>query len=202
MRNLIDLLFTMDDLDDLLDESCGDDERAEASQATWQPGREAAGPIAERLTAALSDSAGGQCGRLAKSSRTASAASLVEALLRPGKRARCAGLALRQHPDPQAMPALIGILAIEDALPGRLAGDALVAIGRRSGPALMEVCRACPARAALEAVRALATIGDERHPGPFEALDEGSALIEYWASEGLEKMGVGMRFFKPDRTLL
>jgi hypothetical protein len=35
-------------------------------------------------------------------------------------------------------------------------------------------------------------IGDTRAvPGLFEAL-EGSALQEYWAEEGLERMGVGM----------
>jgi HEAT repeat protein len=53
--------------------------------------------------------------------------------------------------------------------------------------------------ARLEAVRALAKIGDERAiPALFDALDNDSALIEYWASEGLEKMGVGMVFYKPE----
>ena len=53
--------------------------------------------------------------------------------------------------------------------------------------------------ARLEAVRALAKIGDQRAiPALFEALDDSSALIEYWASEGLEKMGVGMVFYKPE----
>jgi hypothetical protein len=32
----------------------------------------------------------------------------------------------------------------------------------------------------------------------FEELDDSSALIEYWASEGLEKMGVGLVYFKPE----
>jgi len=51
----------------------------------------------------------------------------------------------------------------------------------------------------VEAVRALAKIGDQRAISAlFEALDEGSALIEYWASEGLDKMGVGMVYFKPE----
>jgi len=51
----------------------------------------------------------------------------------------------------------------------------------------------------VEAVRALAKIGDQRAiPALFEALDDNSALIEYWASEGLEKMGVGMVFYKPE----
>jgi HEAT repeat protein len=51
----------------------------------------------------------------------------------------------------------------------------------------------------LEAVRALAKIGDDcAIPALCEALDDNSALIEYWASEGLEKMGVGMVFYKPE----
>jgi hypothetical protein len=28
-------------------------------------------------------------------------------------------------------------------------------------------------------------------------LDSDSAVLEHWASEGLEKMGVGMSFFSP-----
>jgi hypothetical protein len=45
----------------------------------------------------------------------------------------------------------------------------------------------------------LAQIGDPRSiPALFTALDEDSALMEYWASEGLEKMGVGIVFFEPD----
>jgi len=51
----------------------------------------------------------------------------------------------------------------------------------------------------IEVVRALSKLGDQRAiPALFEALDDSSALIEYWASEGLEKMGVGMVFFKPE----
>ena len=53
--------------------------------------------------------------------------------------------------------------------------------------------------ARLEAVRALSKIGDQRSiPALFECLDDSSALIEYWAGEGLEKMGVGMVFYKPE----
>ena len=50
----------------------------------------------------------------------------------------------------------------------------------------------------LEAARALSEIGDTRAiPVLFKALEEGSVVLEYWASEGLEKMGVGMTFFEP-----
>jgi HEAT repeat protein len=91
------------------------------------------------------------------------------------------------------------MLSDEDALTRRLAGDALIAIGAQSVPRLLEVIRDNEQPARVEAVRALAKIGDEHAiPALFEALDDSSALIEYWASEGLEKMGVGMVFFKPE----
>jgi hypothetical protein len=32
----------------------------------------------------------------------------------------------------------------------------------------------------------------------FAALNEDSALIEYWANEGLDRMGVGMKLFAPE----
>jgi HEAT repeat protein len=91
------------------------------------------------------------------------------------------------------------MLADQDALSRRLAGDALVAIGSPAVPELLEVMEQDDPLVRLEAVRALAKIGDERAvPALFVALDDSSALIEYWASEGLEKMGVGMIYFKPE----
>jgi len=111
----------------------------------------------------------------------------------------CAGLALRTHPSNQSLPALGEMLGDQDALSRRLAGDALVAIGNPAAPVLMDAMQQNNPLVRLEAVRALAKIGDERAiPALFEALDDSSALIEYWANEGLEKMGVGMVFFKPE----
>ena len=41
-------------------------------------------------------------------------------------------------------------------------------------------------------------IGDTRAiPELYKMLDSDSALLEYWASDGLERMGVGMVFFAP-----
>jgi HEAT repeat protein len=124
---------------------------------------------------------------------------LVKALADPDQSVRwCAGLALCAHPSPQAIDELVKMLSDEDALTRRLAGDALVANGSPAVPLLVEVMHGEVQLARLEAVRALAKIGDQQAiPVLFEALDDSSALIEYWASEGLEKMGVGMMFFKP-----
>jgi HEAT repeat protein len=111
----------------------------------------------------------------------------------------CAGLALRTHPSLQASSALLGMLSDQDALTRRLAGDGLVAIGSPVVPQLLDARNHGDPMIRIEAVRALAKIADERAiPVLFEALDDASALVEYWASEGLEKMGVGMVFFKPE----
>jgi HEAT repeat protein len=86
----------------------------------------------------------------------------------------------------------------QDALLARLAANALACTGADAVPALLEVLEKGEQALRLEAARALAHIGDERSiPALFKALDEDSALMEYWANEGLERMGVGMVFFKP-----
>jgi len=111
---------------------------------------------------------------------------------------QCAALALQQQPGNQAIPALIQQLNASDQLLRRLAGDALIAAGGDAVPALLEVMQDSPKKARIEAARALALIGDTRAiPELFKALDDESALLEHWAGEGLEKMGVGMVFFSP-----
>jgi HEAT repeat protein len=186
----------------LMDElSCGDEERAEAalSQLTvW--GSEVLESLHERLINPDAEVRWWAVRALAEVHDERVPGLLVKALFDPDKGVRwCAGLALRTHPSPEVIPALLPLIADEDALTRRLAGDALVAVGSQVLPQLMQVMQQGDHVARLEAVRALAKIGDERAiPVLFEALDDSSALIEYWASEGLEKMGVGMVFYKPE----
>jgi len=111
---------------------------------------------------------------------------------------QCAALGLRQQPDAGAIPQLINTLSDPDRLLARLAGDALIATGEEAVPALIEVMQNGSQIARLETVRALSEIGDSRAiPSLFNALDEDSVVLEHWAGEGLQKMGVGMVFFKP-----
>ena len=111
---------------------------------------------------------------------------------------QCAALALIHQPDSRAIPALIQSLNSTDRLLARIAGDALVATGGDAVPALIEVMQTGPHPARLEAARTLGLIGDPRGiPVLFEALGGESAILEHWAGEGLEKMGVGMVYFKP-----
>jgi HEAT repeat protein len=186
----------------LLDElSCGDDERAEAALAhlaAWGP--DAVKPLRERLSNHETDVRWWAVRALAEVQDPRVPELLTRALSDPDKAVRwCAGVALRKHPSKEAVPILLRLLSDEDALIRRLAGDALVAIGSPVVLQLIEILQHGVHLSRLEAVRALARIADERSiPALFKALEDSSALIEYWASEGLEKMGVGMVFYKPE----
>ena len=186
----------------MLDElSCGEDARAEAALpqlAAWGP--EVVEILKERLYNSEPDVRWWAVRGLAEVQDERVPDLLVQALADSDKGVKwCAGLALRKHPSEKAAQALVHLLPDEDALTRRLAGDALVAIGTPVVPLLLEAMQRGEHLARMEAVRALAKIGDERAiPALFEALDDSSALIEYWANEGLEKMGAGMVFYKPE----
>lgn len=110
----------------------------------------------------------------------------------------CAALGLQRRPSEQAIPVLVASLADSDSLVARLAGNALAEAGAMAVPALLGTLDDGSDKAWIEATRALALIGDQRSiPALFEALDSESSLVEYWANEGLERMGVGMTFFIP-----
>jgi HEAT repeat protein len=126
--------------------------------------------------------------------------SLLLGALRDGDIAvrQCAALGLHRQPHDAAIPALVEALRSGDYLLSNLAGDALIATGNPAVPALLEIMQGDNQAARLVAARALAMIGDHRSiPVLFEALGDDSAMIEYWANEGLERMGVGMTYFKP-----
>jgi len=118
---------------------------------------------------------------------------------------QCAALGLRINPAAQAVPALVEALHDHDPLVARLAGEALSAVGEPAVPSLIEILQTTsqiPVRTAAharrEAARTLAAIGDPRAvPALYSVLQDDSALLVYWAEQGLERMGVGMVFFKP-----
>ncbi len=136
---------------------------------------------------------------LAEIPHPAAAERLVEALADADPAVRqVAALGLRHQPTPRAIEALIPLLDSPDRLLAHLAADALAAIGAAATDALIGVLRAGSPAAQIEAARALAQIGDKRSiPALFEALDSPSPVVEHWANEGLERMGVGMVFFNP-----
>ena len=125
---------------------------------------------------------------------------LQEALHDPDLAVRqCAVLGLGQQPSAESIPDLIILLDDQDRLLARLAGDALIAVGEQVVPALSETLENGSQRTKIEAARALALIGDPSSiPVLFKAWQAGSTMIQHWAEEGLERMGVGMQFFQPE----
>ncbi|HBY08136.1 MAG TPA: hypothetical protein DEH22_10255 [Chloroflexi bacterium] len=112
---------------------------------------------------------------------------------------QCAALGLSQQPADEAIPDLIAALDARDRLLARLAGDALISTGSAGLPGLIQTLEAGSPSAKIEAARALALIGDKNAIAAlFAAWQEGSTMVQYWAEEGLDRMGVGMQFFAPD----
>ena len=113
----------------------------------------------------------------------------------------CAALGLRTRPNTEAVEDLIQLLDSQDQLLSRLAGDALAAIGKPAVVALiayLENMEKTSHLGRLAAVRALAQIGEpESISTLFKIYQDGSAMMQHWAEEGLNKMGIGMVFFDP-----
>ncbi len=109
-----------------------------------------------------------------------------------------AALALCNHPDESSIEVLIKTLADEDSLTAGLAGNALVKIGCPSVPGLLEVMKEAPTGIRIIVLRALAEIRDHRAiPVMMKSLNEESAVLQYWAQEGLERLGLDMVYGKP-----
>lgn len=128
------------------------------------------------------------------------AAHLLTALQDPDESVQhCALLGLRQHPVPENITVLCDVLRSANPMTAHLATDALIAIGAPAVPPLLEMLKTGDAAVRIQAARALAKIGDTRSIAELlDLYEDDSALLEYWAEQGLEKMGVGMQFFIPD----
>ncbi len=126
---------------------------------------------------------------------------LRAALADPSPEVRqCAALGLVAHPESQSIPGLIAALADTDPLVAHLAQGALTALGAAAVPALLQALESAPQAARLRALRALAEITDPRAiPALMAALEQDSALAAYWAEHGLERLGLDMVYFKPQR---
>jgi HEAT repeat protein len=110
---------------------------------------------------------------------------------------QAAALALCHQPHPQAVSPLIRALSDPDTMTAHLASNALSLIGVESTPALLEILKSGTRSAKLEAARALAEIKDPRAiPGLMKALETDSALLQYWAGNGLDKLGLDMVYLK------
>jgi len=178
----------------------GDDQRAEASvRCLRQYGSNALPAITPLLDASEADIRWWAVRLLAEIREDETPLLLIKALQDEDSSVRqCAALAISRQGDERAVPALIQSLSETDSLMVRLAANALVAIGAAAVPALLDLLRDGTPVTRFEAVRALALIGDPRaYPALMGVLEEDSALMEYWANEGLERMGAGMIYFSP-----
>jgi HEAT repeat protein len=203
----------VDNLTTLLAElTSGNDIRAEAAvQKLSALGGEAIPALKELLASPQADSRWWATWTLAEIRHLQVPPLLKEALHDPDVSVRqAAALALRVQPEASAIPDLIAIID-GTAQPGEtdptlahLAAAALIALGEAAVPPLIRLLESGPQPARPIAARCLAGIGDKRAiPALFAALESsaeqgGSAVLEYWASAGLEKMGVGMSFLKPE----
>ena len=112
---------------------------------------------------------------------------------------QAAALGLCSHPDETAISPLIRALSDADAMVSSLACNALVEIGKSAVPSLLEMSKDAPQMARINAIRALAEIADHNAiPTLMAALEDDSIMIQYWAEEGLERLGLDMVYLKPE----
>jgi HEAT repeat protein len=124
---------------------------------------------------------------------------LVPFLNDPAREVRqCAALGLAIKPDESAIQPLVQALSDQDSMVSSLAVNALVKIGKDAVPSLIEVVNTAYQSARIHALRALAEIRDHRAiPVMMKVMEEDSALLQHWAKEGLDRLGLDMVYIKP-----
>ena len=111
---------------------------------------------------------------------------------------QCAALGLAIKPDENAVEALVRALSDADSMVCSLATNALVKIGKAAVPSLIEAVKSGVQSQRIHALRALAEIKDHRAiPIMMQVMQEDSALLQHWAQEGLERLGLDMVYMKP-----
>ncbi|MFH2102611.1 MAG: HEAT repeat domain-containing protein [Chloroflexota bacterium] len=112
---------------------------------------------------------------------------------------QCALLGMCLHPDERAIPALVGLLQDPDAITADLVVNALIANAEPAVQPLLDMYESSSTPVKKSIVRALASIADSRAiPTLMNALDEDSLTMNFWAERGLERLGMGMVYLKPE----
>jgi len=110
---------------------------------------------------------------------------------------QCAALGLAVRPDESAIQPLVQALSDEDGMVANLAANALVKIGSAAVPSLIETVNSSSQSARIHALRALAEIKDHRAiPIMMKVMEEDSVLLQHWAKEGLDRLGLDMVYIK------
>ena len=193
--------FFVSTLEDLLaDLTSGDETRAESAVPGLVQQGEAAFPaLREMLDSADADHRWWALRALAQSPLTP-AEWLLPHLNDPAPEVRqAAALGLCSHPDETAIKPLVRALSDQDTMVSSLAGNALVAIGKPAVPSLLDVSEEAPQVVRINAIRALAEIADHSAiPALMAALEDDSVMIQHWAEEGLQRLGLDMIYLKPE----
>ncbi len=112
---------------------------------------------------------------------------------------QAAALALAAHPFEEAAPLLVRALNDADSMVGALSANALIAIGKPAVPILLSALESVSQSARIQMMRALAELQDQRAiPTLLKAAESDSAMLNYWANEGLERLGLNMIYIKPE----
>ena len=190
----------MPSLQDLLDDlTSGDEARAEAAVPALNAMDQDAIPALLELSQAPDVDSRWWALRALASSPHGKGEWLVPFLNDPAPEVRqCAALGLAIRPDESAIQALAGALRDNDSMVGSLAVNALVKIGGAAVPFLIDAVKHGPQSQRIHALRALAEIKDHRAiPVMMQVMQEDSALLQHWAQEGLERLGLDMVYIKP-----
>ena len=192
----------MNDLKPLLgDLLSGDDIRAEGAVAGLIALDESARPALLEAARSATDDGRWWIVRTLAELPSIRTVDLVPFLEDPAPEVRqAAALGLGAHPDEAAIPSLVHALRDPDSMAAALAANALGKLGTASTPALLEVLAGdAPQTVRVLVMRTLADLKDHRAiRAMMKALDKDSALVQHWAREGLERLGLDMVFMKPN----
>lgn len=110
---------------------------------------------------------------------------------------QAAALGLGAQPTEISVPLLARALHDPDSMVAGLAASALGRVGPAATPALLEILNGASQVVRILAMRALSEVRDHRAiPAMMKALDDDSAVMQHWAREGLEKLGLDLVFMK------
>ena len=196
----------MNSLESLLNDLIsGDEERAEAAVNPLIELGETALPSLLELTRSPDVDSRWWALRVLAGSPHLRAEWLVPSLNDPAPEVRqCAALGLAGKPEESAVEPLVRALNDEDSMVATLAANALVKTGNLAVPYLIDVVKRPSVEGTgsqaqrIHALRALAEIRDHRAiPVMMQVMQEDSALLQHWAQEGLERLGLDMVYIKP-----
>jgi HEAT repeat protein len=179
--------------------SSGDEARAEAALLQFIDRGEPAASALKELSLSTDPDLRWWAVRGLASLPQAPAGWLVPFLNDPAPEVRqCAALGLAGTPDEEAVAPLVQALRDRDSMTASLASNALIKIGTAAVPSLIEAVKQGAPSQRIHALRALAEIRDHRAiPVMMNVMQEDSALLQHWAQEGLERLGLDMVYIKP-----